>query len=99
MKMEKYHSIHLYADGNIEGFYPQTELETQNGALIATGAYVTDTHIFAHEGIALRDGEHGLPQTLLAQKNKYPIKGVVTTGWTPINSFEDIERAEEKLKI
>ena len=95
IRMEKYHSIHLDNNGYIEGFYPQTELEKESGAFIATGAYVIDANIFKHEGIALRDGEHGLPQTLLAQKDQYPIKAVVTNDWVPINSFEDIENAEK----
>ena len=96
--MENYHSIHLDNNAYIEGFYSQTEKEKQDGALIATGAYVIDANIFKHEGIALRDGEHGLPQTLLAQKNLYPIKGMITNEWIPINSFEDIEKVEKPKK-
>src|ERR1700733_9983675 len=89
MKMENYHSIHLNSNSFIEGFYPQTEEEKVGGAFVATGAYVIDTNVFKHEGIALRDGEHGLPQTLLAQKDEYPIVGIITQNWIPINSFED----------
>lgn len=95
MKMEKYHSIHIDSQGYIEGFYPQTELEKSEGAFIATGAYFVDANIFNHEGIALQDGEYGLPQTLLAQKDKYPLTGIITTKWVPINSFEDITKAEK----
>ncbi len=98
MVRENYHNIRTDDNGFIEGFYPQTESEKIDGALVATGGYVTDTNIFEHEGIALRDGEHGLPQTLLAQKETYPLRGVVTAQWIPINSFEDIEVAETLLK-
>ena len=98
MKMENYHSVHIDKDNYIIGFYSQTEKEKIDGTLIATGAYLTDTNVFKHEGIALRDGEHGLPQTLLAQKNIYPIKAVITEKWIPINSFEDIEKVEFHFK-
>lgn len=97
MQMENYHSIHIDTDNNIEGFYPQTETEKIDGALIATGAYVLDSEIFNHEGIALRDGEHGLPQTILAQKNNFPVRAVITKNWLPINSHKDLEIAEKTL--
>ena len=98
MCMPGYHSIHLDEDDLVEGFYPQTDDEKENGALVATGAYVTDADIFNHPGVMLRDGEYGLPQTLLAQKTKYPINGIVTKKWIPINSFDDIKKAEEIFK-
>ena len=98
IKMPKYHSIHLDNDGSILGFYPQTEEEQQNGALIATGSYLIDTKIFDSQGVILSDGEYGLPQTILSQKDKYPSKGIITTKWIPINSFDDIEKAEAVLK-
>lgn len=97
MLMPSYHSIHLADNGYIDGFYPQTEKEKVDGTFIATGAYVTDTNIFGHSGIILRDGEQGLPQTLLAQKDTYPLKGIVTCKWLPINSFEDLEKAEKLI--
>jgi NDP-sugar pyrophosphorylase family protein len=97
-KMPGYHSIHLDSKGYVEGFYPQTESEQTNGAYTATGAYVIDTDIFSHEGVRLKSGtEVGLPQTVLAQKDSHPVKGVITTKWLPINSFDDIERAEAQL--
>jgi UDP-N-acetylglucosamine diphosphorylase / glucose-1-phosphate thymidylyltransferase / UDP-N-acetylgalactosamine diphosphorylase / glucosamine-1-phosphate N-acetyltransferase / galactosamine-1-phosphate N-acetyltransferase len=98
MKMPGYHSIHLDDKGYVAGFYPQTALEQTDGAYTATGAYVVDADIFSHEGVRLKSGtEVGLPQTILAQKDSHPVKGVVTTKWLPINSFDDIERAEARL--
>lgn len=95
MIMPDYHSIHVTDDNYIEGFYPQTEEEKVDGTFIATGVYVTDTNIFKRSGIILKDGEQGLPQTLLAQKDEYPIKAVITRKWLPINSFEDLEKTEK----
>jgi UDP-N-acetylglucosamine diphosphorylase / glucose-1-phosphate thymidylyltransferase / UDP-N-acetylgalactosamine diphosphorylase / glucosamine-1-phosphate N-acetyltransferase / galactosamine-1-phosphate N-acetyltransferase len=90
-----YHSVHLDAQGNVEGFYPQTEAEKTNGALTVTGAYVADTAIFTHSGVSVRNGEFGAPETMMAQKNAHPIKGVITEKWTPINTPGDIENMEK----
>ncbi|MSU45219.1 MAG: nucleotidyltransferase family protein [Candidatus Zambryskibacteria bacterium] len=97
MNMPNYHSIHLTEQNLLEGFYGQNENEEKNGALIANGVYVIDTNIFEHPGVILRDGESGLPHTILAQKDQFPVVGVETHEWIPINSFDDIERAEKKL--
>ncbi|MEY4602194.1 MAG: hypothetical protein RL292_135, partial [Candidatus Parcubacteria bacterium] len=65
------------------------------GAFVATGSYVADTDIFNAPAVKLRDGEYGLPQTLLSQKDTHPITAVVMTNWLPINSFEDKNNAEK----
>ncbi|MCX6703512.1 MAG: nucleotidyltransferase family protein [Candidatus Zambryskibacteria bacterium] len=93
--MPGYHSIHIDPMGNIEGFYPQNDIEKVNGSFVATGSYVVDTHIFDAPAVQLRDGEYGLPQTLLAQKDIFPITAVVMQKWLPINSFEDKAAAEK----
>jgi hypothetical protein len=59
---------------------------------------VADADVFKHPGIVLRDGECGLPQTLLAQKDTHPIKGIITEKWIPVNSFADIENADNFFK-
>jgi NDP-sugar pyrophosphorylase family protein len=97
MNMPNYYSVHLGKDNLIEGFSPQTEEEKKGQVLIATGVYLIDSNIFKHPGIIVHGGEYGLPQTILAQKEEYPITGVITSGWIPINSFEDIEKAEKIL--
>ncbi len=98
MHMPKYHSIKIDNDGNIDGFSRQTDEEKINGALIASGSYVIDTDIFNIPPVILSDGEYGLPQTILSQKNMHPIKAVIMHQWLPINSFEDKERAEKIIQ-
>ncbi len=98
MKMPGYHSIQVDNAGMVSGFSPQTDYEKENGAYIATGAYLLDSNIFINNGIKLRDGEYGLPQTILSQRNTYPIKGINTKKWISINSFNDIENAEAYFK-
>ena len=95
MMMPGYHSIHIDTDGYIDGFYPQDTLEKELGAFVATGSYIADTDIFNLPAVKLRDGEYGLPQTMLSQKDTHPITVVVMKNWLPINSFEDKDNAEK----
>lgn len=92
----KYYSIKI-KDGLVEGFSSQTESEKINGTYVATGAYVLDANIFNHEGIIVNGNELGLPQTILAQKNEFPIHAVISTKWMPINSLEDLDNASKLL--
>lgn len=95
MVMPNYYNITVDENGCVEKFRPQTEEEKLNGVLIATGAYVIDSNIFKHPGVVVFGGEYGLPQTILEQKSEFPIKAIVTEHWIPINSFDDIERANK----
>lgn len=97
MMMPGYHSIHITTDGYIDGFYPQDDVEKEQGAFVATGSYVADTDIFNTPAIQLRDGEYGLPQTLLSQKDTHPITAIIMEKWLPINSFENKDSAEKIL--
>ncbi|MDO8260742.1 MAG: hypothetical protein Q7T50_04590, partial [Candidatus Magasanikbacteria bacterium] len=98
MHMPNYYSIGIDRNKYIEGFRTQTDEEKLSVAFIATGVYVIDTNIFDHPGIVVYGGEYGLPQTILAQKDLYPIKSITTKKWMPINSFEDMKRAENYFK-
>ena len=96
MIMPNYYGLNI-VDGNLDGFRPQTDEEKGEGTLIATGVYTLDTDIFSHPGVGVFGGEYGLPQTILAQKDKHPIKVIEITRWIPVNSFVDIERANKYL--
>lgn len=98
MVMPNYYAISL-KDGYIEGFSKQTEEEKTTGAMIATGVYLLDMHIFDHAGVEVSGHEYGLPQTILEQKNRYPIQAIQTKNWLPINSFADLERANIASKL
>lgn len=91
--MPNYYSVSVDENGYVSGFAKQTEREKANGTFIATGAYVLDSNIFNHDGVPVFGGEYGLPQTILAQKNDYPVNAVVTEKWTSINSIDDLEKA------
>ena len=97
MIMPGYYNVCSDEDGYITGFDTHPK-EEHDGVYVATGVYVLDTHIFEIDGVLLKDGEYGLPQTLLLQKEQYPLKGILTTQWIPINSHADIEKAENIMK-
>ncbi|MCX6752982.1 MAG: sugar phosphate nucleotidyltransferase [Candidatus Nomurabacteria bacterium] len=93
-----YYAIESY-NGIVKGFRKQTKEELEKGgAKIATGTYVLDTEIFKFEPIVLSDGDIGLPQTILSQKDTYPIHIVETTKWIPINSHEDLQKAKDFIE-
>lgn len=96
MIMPNYYSMQI-SSGLVEGFRPQTPEEKQDGALIATGVYKLDPNIFNHPGVVVSGGEYGLPQTILAQKFEFLIRAVITEKWVPINSFADLEKANQYL--
>lgn len=95
MVMPNYYSVKVDSSGNILGFSRQTDEEKTSGVMVGTGVYLLDSNIFNHPGVKVFGGELGLPQTILEQKDVYPIKAVVTEKWIPINTIEDLERARE----
>ncbi len=74
-----------------------TEAGLQDDALIATGAYVLNYDIFNQPLVQLRNGEYGLPQTLLAMMSRIELRGVIMDAWCQINYPEDIARAEKHI--
>ncbi len=98
MIMPNYYNIKINNDGFVEGFEKQNEEEKMNGAMVATGVYVLDANIFNHPGVLVHGGEYGLPQTILDQKNEFPVKAVETTKWIPVNTFDDLKKAEDYFK-
>lgn len=98
MIMPNYYSVEIENDF-VKSFRPQTEEEKINGVLVATGVYTLDNGIFDHPGVLVYGGEYGLPQTIMAQKDLYPVKAVTTTGWVPINSLSDLEKANKLFMV
>lgn len=98
--MPRYYSIIVDKSGYAAGFNKeQSEDEKMNGVLVATGAYVLDWDIFDHPGVPVNGGELGLPQTVFDQLDAHPVRVIEAKDWIPVNSFSDLERAEELLAI
>ena len=91
MMMPNYYAVLTDKAGFVTGF----EKNSNGEKFVATGVYLLDPEIFRHKGVLVYGGELGLPQTILAQKEMFHIKAIVTEKWLPINSFEDLERANK----
>ena len=91
-RLPRYYKV-VEKGGLLDAFFSQTEDEQKTGVLTATGVYVLDTGIFDFTPRLLFGGETGIPQTLLDNKGTYPVSVVHFESWTPINSLEDLERA------
>lgn len=86
-------------NGIVKSFRKQTEKEkAELGAKIATGTYVLDADIFLFDPVVLSDGDIGIPQTIIAHTETYPVHIVETKKWHPINTFEDFKNAKLKLE-
>lgn len=65
---------------------------------IATGAYLLDDSIFSLKPIKTISGEFGLPQTISRVFGKRPVKAIKMNSWLQINTPNDLNVAEAKLK-
>jgi UDP-N-acetylglucosamine diphosphorylase / glucose-1-phosphate thymidylyltransferase / UDP-N-acetylgalactosamine diphosphorylase / glucosamine-1-phosphate N-acetyltransferase / galactosamine-1-phosphate N-acetyltransferase len=90
----KYHGIITNTDGIVEGFKRHTDMDKEEiiSGLFANGFFMLDDRVFSFPPVALSDNEHGLPQTLLAHKETYPLVALPLAHWQPCNSIEDLEK-------
>ena len=96
-KSHGYHAIEKDSKGNFTNMRQQTEHEEQQGVLIATGAYVLDSDFFKLPAKQLKSGEYGIPHTLFASKDIYPVHVVDMPDWVPVNTPEDLKEAEKMI--
>lgn len=94
----KYHGMEINNEGYIESFqrHSNENREELVQDLFANGVFLLDKTIFSFHPVSLIDGEYGLPQTLLAQKNTYPLKAFILNNWHPCNSFEDLKKIKKQ---
>lgn len=82
--------VNMSDAGNIKGWnFDKTE-----DSLIVNGAYVLDRRIFNYEPEKIREGEFGLPHTILKMARDCPVKGIIMDYWYPLNTPEDIREFE-----
>jgi len=69
------------------------------GSLISTNAFVLTPELWSYEPVKLtdREGEWGLPQTVVAMSKDYPVAVVEATRWIKITTPEDLKFAEQLL--
>lgn len=90
-----YHAIETDANSVVRAMKPPTPEETTKGFRIATGSYVLDENFFTLPPTQMKNGEYGIPHTLLAHPERYPMTAVSFSWWMPLNTPEDFRRAEE----
>ncbi len=74
------------------------DLVSQNGQkLISTGAYTLDKRIFEYEPFLTSNQEYSLPRTILKMAKDYPIKLIHSDFFMPINTPEDLKKAEKTM--
>lgn len=93
-----YHAIDFDHTRSITGMRPQTEDEAVRGAWVATGAYMLNSGVFELPPVEMKNGELGLPHTLIGARDAYPLNAIEIAEWHPVNTLEDIERVEKRLK-
>src|SRR3989338_2837587 len=90
-----FYGVRLDGQGNLCGF----EKGAADKKLVATGAYMLDQRIFNYEPVKIKNGEYGLPQTILKLAMDYSLSGVMMKNWLPGNILEDLEKMEKFLKL
>ena len=66
--------------------------------LFYNGFNILDKRVFELIPIQTRDGELGLPHTLFANLDTYPLKAFTFESWETVNSRDDISDAEKFIK-
>lgn len=92
-----YYGIQTDEEGTVLGFDRHEHISTKTtDDHFANGLYILDTAIFSFEPVQVAGGEHGLPQTLLANKHIYPLCAHKIQTWQACNSHEDLAKLHEE---
>ena len=71
--------------------------EIPGPALASIALYKLNKKFFEYPMVAIGKGEYGLPQTLALMAKDHPVQVVKATGWFPIGSPDDLEKAQEVI--
>ena len=95
----KYHGVRTTPDGFLERLerHPNENREELIEDIFTNGFFLLDSTAFDFPPFKLIDGEYGLPQTILAQKESYPLFVHQMQYWQPCNTFEDLEKIKKSL--
>ena len=66
--------------------------------LVSTNAFILDEKFFHYDLIPVTETEFGLPQTVAAMAQDFPVKVMRTTHWMAVGCPEDLERAEKEIQ-
>lgn len=89
-------------DGQILGFVRHADKEENRKEAIQdvfyNGFNILDHRVFHFQPISTRDGELGLPHTLFANLDTYPLKAFFFESWETVNRPTDIPKAQKFIK-
>jgi NDP-sugar pyrophosphorylase family protein len=81
--------------GNLAGSVEKPE--TGGKAFISTNAFVLNEKFFDYDLVQITEKEFGLPQTLAAMAQDYPVKVMETARWFPVGNPQDLEKAQKEI--
>lgn len=84
--------------GNILGFTRHNTNFKNVEDLFYNGFNILDNKVFSFIPISTKDGELGLPHTLFANIDRYPLKAFNFSLWETVNCPDDIPSAEKFIK-
>lgn len=87
----KFGIIALNSQGNLQEIVEKPEIP--GPALANIALYKLNKKFFDYPMTSIGNGEYGLPQALALMAKDYPVKVEKATGWMPIGSPEDLEKA------
>lgn len=90
---EKFGRVIIGPNGTVQDIVEQGG-ECEPRTLVNAGAYVLDERYYQYRPVKLKNGEYGLPQTMLQAKHVIPIRIVKALAWHPINNKEDYNSAK-----
>lgn len=95
----KYHGVRVTSNGLLDKLerHPNENREELVEDIFTNGFFLLDSKIFDFPAMELIDKEFGLPQTILAQKENYPLFVHKMNFWQPCNTFEDLEKIKNSL--
>lgn len=94
---ERFGIIVRNPDGTLAEFVEKPQQPPSN--LASTGIFVLDEHIFEYEPTVETNGEFYHTDIIREYAKDYPIAVVEQNLWIPIGYPEDVEKAEQLLKI
>jgi NDP-sugar pyrophosphorylase family protein len=94
-----YWDMTLDRDGFISGYIQARPSNKARAACrLSTGSYALTPAIFEHELVRMKNGEYGLPHTLVRLTNRIKFKGVRIDRWIPVNTPEELDIANRALE-
>ena len=89
-----YWSMKVDTNGDIAGYVPGAPGREGVVACLSTGSFVLGTEIFDLEPVQMKNGEYGLPHTLVQLLGRFHFKAVPIRQWLPVNTPAELQLAQ-----